>query len=314
MPDHRVAQRLALQARLHQVDAPARRVHLLAPQHVGRAGGQAEAAVHAVADQLGGGGWWSSNAGPPGSGCGTGGPLAASVRRAAPVSPSDPSHEAAGREPVRPGRAASLTRRISVEPGHRPPQVDAVQRTGPGAVSTTTLPAVRRRARPAGRRRPRPPRPGRCRRAARRAAPQPRCRGRATGSAVPVAGARARPPAASRAREIRRGELAARRRRRAERVAAPPGRRAVLGGRLRRAAWRRSPHACRDAGRGALEQHRDGRWPALGRRRRSRPRSARPARRAPRAAAPATPPGSSRGRRDAPGRSAAAGAAGRRPR
>ena len=37
---------------LHQHDAPARGVHLLAPQHVGRAGGKAEAAVHAVVDQL----------------------------------------------------------------------------------------------------------------------------------------------------------------------------------------------------------------------------------------------------------------------
>ena len=36
---------------VHQQDAAARRVHLLAPQHVGRAGGQAEPAVHAVVEQ-----------------------------------------------------------------------------------------------------------------------------------------------------------------------------------------------------------------------------------------------------------------------
>ena len=39
-------------ALLHQHDPPARRVHLLAPEPVGRAGGQAEAAVHAVVDQV----------------------------------------------------------------------------------------------------------------------------------------------------------------------------------------------------------------------------------------------------------------------
>ena len=37
---------------LHQVDAPARRIHLLVPQHVGGAHGQAEAAVHAFVDQF----------------------------------------------------------------------------------------------------------------------------------------------------------------------------------------------------------------------------------------------------------------------
>ena len=42
-----------LEARPHQHDPTARGVHLLAPQRVGRAGGQAEAAVHAVVDQLG---------------------------------------------------------------------------------------------------------------------------------------------------------------------------------------------------------------------------------------------------------------------
>ena len=48
--DHR--RRDLLVALLHQHDPPARRVHLLAPQHVGRARGQAEAAVHAVVDQV----------------------------------------------------------------------------------------------------------------------------------------------------------------------------------------------------------------------------------------------------------------------
>ena len=45
--------RASSSASLHQHDPPARRVHLLAPQRVGGAGGQAEAAVHAVVDQLG---------------------------------------------------------------------------------------------------------------------------------------------------------------------------------------------------------------------------------------------------------------------
>jgi hypothetical protein len=39
--------------RRHQVDAPARGVHLLVPERVGRATRQAEAAVDAVGDQLG---------------------------------------------------------------------------------------------------------------------------------------------------------------------------------------------------------------------------------------------------------------------
>ena len=43
----------AVDERAHQVDAAARRVHLLVPQRVGRARRQAEAAVHAVGDQLG---------------------------------------------------------------------------------------------------------------------------------------------------------------------------------------------------------------------------------------------------------------------
>ena len=52
VPHHRRAQRLPVEPLLHQVDAPARRIHLLAPQHVRGAGGQAEAAVHAVVDQV----------------------------------------------------------------------------------------------------------------------------------------------------------------------------------------------------------------------------------------------------------------------
>ena len=40
-----------VERRLHQPDAPARRVHLLVPELVGRARRQAEAAVHAVVDQ-----------------------------------------------------------------------------------------------------------------------------------------------------------------------------------------------------------------------------------------------------------------------
>ena len=41
-----------VEARVHQVDAAARRVHLLVPENVGRAGRQAEAAVDAVGGQL----------------------------------------------------------------------------------------------------------------------------------------------------------------------------------------------------------------------------------------------------------------------
>jgi hypothetical protein len=43
-------ERRAVEQLAHQVDPPARRVHLLAPQRVCRAGGQAEPAVHAVLD------------------------------------------------------------------------------------------------------------------------------------------------------------------------------------------------------------------------------------------------------------------------
>ena len=38
---------------LHQVDASARRIHLFAEQVVGRASGQAEAAMHALLDRFG---------------------------------------------------------------------------------------------------------------------------------------------------------------------------------------------------------------------------------------------------------------------
>jgi hypothetical protein len=51
---HGVGERLAVEARLHEVDPTARAVHLLAPERVGRAGRQAEAAVHAVRGELGG--------------------------------------------------------------------------------------------------------------------------------------------------------------------------------------------------------------------------------------------------------------------
>ena len=51
--DHRRVQpNGALLGQLHQVDSPARRVHLLAPQQVRRAGRQTEAAMDAVGDQL----------------------------------------------------------------------------------------------------------------------------------------------------------------------------------------------------------------------------------------------------------------------
>ena len=47
------ASRALLVADAHQHDAPARRVHLLVEDRVARAGRQAEAAVHAVGDQVG---------------------------------------------------------------------------------------------------------------------------------------------------------------------------------------------------------------------------------------------------------------------
>jgi hypothetical protein len=52
VPDHRVVHRLLVEALVHQVDAPPWRVHLLAEEHVGRAGRQAEAAVDALVYEL----------------------------------------------------------------------------------------------------------------------------------------------------------------------------------------------------------------------------------------------------------------------
>ncbi len=48
-----VIARPAVERRLHQIDAAARRIHLLAPQHVGRTARQTESAVHALVDQCG---------------------------------------------------------------------------------------------------------------------------------------------------------------------------------------------------------------------------------------------------------------------
>ena len=145
-------------ALLHQVDAAARRVHLLAPQHVGGAGGQAEAAVHAVVDQLGIDA--VDRAGP------------ANSRSVAPaVSASDPSHEPPGRHDRRPGSNRSFTRRM------RPSAPTVPHRSSRGdllAARSARPPAARvprrRRARP--RRSARPA--GRDRRAAPRAAPRTR--------------------------------------------------------------------------------------------------------------------------------------------
>src|SRR5262249_43223959 len=50
--DRRVEARLRVGELLHEVDPAARRVHLLAPRDVGRAGRQAEAAVDAGLDEL----------------------------------------------------------------------------------------------------------------------------------------------------------------------------------------------------------------------------------------------------------------------
>src|SRR2546426_10033764 len=53
MLDHRAVERdRAVEPRLHQLDAPARGIHLLAPEDVGRTCRQAEAAVDAVLRQL----------------------------------------------------------------------------------------------------------------------------------------------------------------------------------------------------------------------------------------------------------------------
>ena len=53
MPDFGLGRRaIALQHRLDEVDAPARAVALVAQQHEGRAGRRAEAAMHALAQDL----------------------------------------------------------------------------------------------------------------------------------------------------------------------------------------------------------------------------------------------------------------------
>lgn len=44
---------IILRDHLHQLDATAWRVHFLAPERIGRAGGETEAAVHAVGEQFG---------------------------------------------------------------------------------------------------------------------------------------------------------------------------------------------------------------------------------------------------------------------
>ena len=126
--DHRVAHRLALEALLHQVDPAARGVHLLAPQHVGRAGRQAEPAVHAVADQR--------RVRRVVLVEGAAGRRACRGRRCCPVSPSVPpvscSVVSVTQMPPtnRPGASRwsgsnwSLTRRIRSSAGHRSPHVD----------------------------------------------------------------------------------------------------------------------------------------------------------------------------------------------
>ncbi len=48
----RVHGRVAFAGKLHQVDASARRVHFLVPEHVSRANRQAEAAMHAILNNL----------------------------------------------------------------------------------------------------------------------------------------------------------------------------------------------------------------------------------------------------------------------
>ena len=51
----RIHRRVAFAGEFHQVDAPARRVHLFVPENVSRADGQAESAVDARLDDLLGG-------------------------------------------------------------------------------------------------------------------------------------------------------------------------------------------------------------------------------------------------------------------
>ncbi len=133
--DHRVGHRLALEALLHQVDPAARRVHLLAPQHVGRTGGQAEPAVHAVADQRRVG-WVVLVEGAADDGC----PQvddAAGLAQVAHISPTN-----------RPGESRwsasnwSLTRRIRSSAGTGP-HTSTAAFTAAGASTTTALPPAR---------------------------------------------------------------------------------------------------------------------------------------------------------------------------
>jgi hypothetical protein len=48
----RIHRSVAFAGKLHQVDSAARRVHFLVPEHVSRANRQAEAAMHAILDNL----------------------------------------------------------------------------------------------------------------------------------------------------------------------------------------------------------------------------------------------------------------------
>src|SRR6185437_5375100 len=115
VPDHRRAQRLALDALLHQVDAPARRVHFLAPQHVRGAGGQAESTVDAVVDQL-----------EPGR--------VVVIERAHQM---PPTNRPGANRPS--GSNCSFTRRMSVSPSTGP-HTSRRSRIDSGAVSTTQCP------------------------------------------------------------------------------------------------------------------------------------------------------------------------------
>ena len=201
-----VVEQLALLERLlHQHDAPARRVHLLAPEHVGRAGGQAEAAVHAVVDQLGLG-------------------RADVVERGGRCPIRSPPRSVRGCT-RRPGRSAPSRGASALRPGRRParPTGPAAPRTSSGASSTTHgagASAARRRPVAATRsgagRRAGAPRRARGRRADDAEAPTGALRRRArrtgagaTGHAhhraarAPRAGRRAAPPTRPRRRSAR---------------------------------------------------------------------------------------------------------------
>ena len=143
-----------LVAGAHQHDPPARRVHLLAPQHVGRARRQAEAAVHAVVDQRRARAAWRSSQ-----------PIGGHAQMPPTKSPG---LQVAG------GSKRSLTRRMSASaPGStRSPRVQRASRTRRGGVEQRRTARARARARSAvdasrPRRRPRQARAttGRARRA-----------------------------------------------------------------------------------------------------------------------------------------------------